>query len=456
MIRRSAACVLWLVAAAAARGEDSFVLSSGPDEVLHGTFESFSPEGVVIRRRDAAEPLVFRPGAVAVVEFGRSAAAAPMAGTALVRFNNGDALPGRVVSFTAEKTVLETSAGRLEMDSSFVRSFEFSGGLGADLIGKQTDWRQEGAANRGRRNRNVFQIQQGKVILKGYGWHTRTADIPASGVLVLELGASDNVFCAFGQERAQLGEGGGYMLRIQGAQITLMSQARGAQKLIVNAALPPTKGGAAHRRVALAMDGAAKTAVLMVNGQVVGRSGKDAFIAPKGKYLMLGCSNGGQAIVSRLALVPGVEREVGKAPADDLLTLANRDRVKGKLVSIANGTAVFEGETGRLAIPLTRVAGVAFSAAHQKMPAGEGARVFFGGLEGLTLRLDKVAQGRIKAQSAIFGPCDIGLDQVTRIEWVPQTVAPPQGQAGLGEGEADDEDEWFEAAPAVPDIELFQ
>lgn len=406
-------CVLALFAAVSARGEDHFVMAAGPDDVLHGDFESFSKESVVLRRRNAQEPLAFRPEAVVAVEFDR--AALPAAdGMTLVRFNNGDALPGKVVSYTAEKTVLETVAGRVEMASGFVRSLDFaSGGAssgvfgGVDLVGREADWK---FAYRGFGDAppNAFQIQEGKLVLGRTCECSRAADFSESFVLVIEAGANDQFFIALSnRDKERVG------LRIMDGRAALVKS--GGEE---NFVLPPVEAGSAHRRLFLAVDGAAKTITLTADGRVVGRT-KSAAVMPTYKHITISCLDGKKVTLSRLTLVPGASG-VGKAPAQDALALANRDQLKGKLVSLEGGQAVFEGEAGKFSIPVARLSTVVFSSKNDKMPSGGGARVLFSDLDGLTLRIDKVEGGRIKGQSEMFGPCEIGLDQVSRIEFQPE------------------------------------
>lgn len=437
-------------AADAARDDWSGVAQFGDHEVLHGRLESFSSgDGLGWGHRDSAAPLLIRPETLDSVELREGPVMADPGADALVQLSGGDAVAGKVVTFTPEKLVLDTAyAGRLSVDAHLVRSLAFGKGGMSGLVegfGKFADWKD---VNMFGGARGGLKIEGGKMVLSGYKWVSRELPFPPSYRLAISAAVQRPYFqFSFSGEGDARGGGSGYSCTVVGlnqgqGQVHLMRQAKGAQEIL--GTFPCQGGKDGQVAVVIDADAQAKTLAVWVNGKRAGVA-RDAKGLLAGKRITLG-SNGDQSTFSRLSLVagggaPDPAGEAGR-PASDTLCFANQDQTRGRLLSIRDGKAQLSTEAGDFAVPLESLAKVSFSSAGVRTPApakGE-SQVLFDDFNGLHLRLDAVKDGKLTGHSQVLGDVVLDVSAVKRIVFnldAPWRKAPHAD----GDGAGDDDDE---------------
>ena len=397
------------------------VLSLGNHDLLHGQLLGISADGLLLwQHPGGGGPFRFKTDALDCVAFGPSAppTPAPAADNMLVRLRNGDALPGRLVSFGPQETVLDTwYAGRLTFKSSAVRSLvpvaapgqagHFSG------FGKQEDWK---IGNGGPRQMKVAAQQ---LSLFGGAQAGRLLPLAAKYRLDLEFKTDTaqgmDFWIALGAGKPE--QGGNlacHTLRVTGNRVDVERCARDGSSESLGRFQGRFDTG--KLRLTVFADTESGGMIVMANGATLG-SVHDPQEFPSGKVLAIGINTVGELRVTNLSLSPwtGITDEgVGKDREGDTLFLANSDAISGTLQSIQNGKAELTTEFGAMSVPLSRVAGIrlksppkaAGSTRPAPPPAGS-ARVFLNDFDRITLRLGAIGQDGIAGTSDTLGPCVI-------------------------------------------------
>ncbi len=126
------------------------------------------------------------------------------------------------------------------------------------------------------------------------------------------------------------------------------------------------------------------------------------------------------------------------APTDvDVIFLANRDRVTGRVQSVEDGKVSIETKLAKLSIPMARVTQVQFAQTNTPAAPSESSevRALFPGGEGLSFDLQRWEDGQVVGISRTFGELKFDPKSIRQLQFAPSAEADTKGAAAEAEPE---------------------
>lgn len=391
-------------------------------DALHGRLAAYTAgDGALWQHPQVAAPFAIRPGNFDCLVLGERPAAAHAAPASVFLFNNGDALAGTLVEYTAQKTTVDTwYAGRLSFDSRALCGWVAlppAPVYRTQGFGKPESWK----ATEGQDAKRL-RFRDGRMILSQGLDVSKRLPFPPKFQLEVDFTLTGGVAggsCTLGL----LGNGpngndnNGYWISFSDSKAVIQHTTDSDQEQLGEF---PCRL-AETQRVTVCADAEARTLTVLVDGKKIGTA-KDPHPFPEGKWLGLSDPNGGKITFSNLTLAAwdGQLRDTAppkaRAKADTLL-MANQDKVSGRLLSMQNGRIAFKTEFTTLDIPMARVTRLDLSEQSNLSPkrADGDVEVFFNATDRLTLNLQSIQDGRLAARSANLGDCSLDLAAARKV-----------------------------------------
>lgn len=437
-------------AGAAAAPETADRLRLADAQTMAGDFLGFTADqgaqfrhpacdGVLMVKADHLDTLFPRPACAKT--------AAPTADWRLT-FNNGDTVAGKLVSYAADKLILDTPfAGRLEIAPAAIASLtplaasDNPGSLTG--VGKAQDWTRPQAFHpmmfafglggpqprppAAKAPPQSAAFKDGQLLVPPTGI-MRTLDMRAKSRLDLTLEGSPAFTVEFASEAAANGKESLQSFQIAPSHVSITEVTREPGSMTSQSGGMFRRSGAKPGPTTLSFltDAKGHRVTLMVNGEKIGGA---AFpVASIGKRLVLR-SHGGELRLSHLALTPDTTALDPGAPARgaaDTATLSNGDKAEGTLLSIAGGKASFKTEAGTLDFPAARLRGITLSAAHNLAQAAgqDTVRAYAGNDCRLTLKVAQIKDGVLSGSAAGLGNVALPLGATEKLVFNPQAKMP--------------------------------
>jgi len=466
-MRRLHAIFLALLAASAARAQDAPTPAADPapssvaspvqsdvprsgilqlldGSMLHGALGGIAKEsGLTWLHEAAAGPLRFSEANLSLVRFER-AQPAPSNLTPSCRFHfkNGDELIGNLLGMEDGKLRFETWFGAdVSAEAASLEGILFSA-KGYRLLYEGPDSAEGWKIGR---NSRSWEYRDGAFIANGADLLGRDFGLTGSSTLEFDLGwngpfslsitlyaqAIDRFDYSTSAYLIYLGTGAISVQRVQaGSGAIMLGQTQLPEMLRRN-----------KMRFELRCNKEDATISLFADGKFIQRwkdNNQGGFVAKGGGIVFFSQVEPRSLTLSNIRVAEWDGRYEpdlqANAPADqDVVFLANRDKVFGKIVSVSEAKATIETKQAKLDIPLARVTQVRFA---QNAEAAAGAagqvRASFPGGESIAFQLENWDAAQVRGTSTTFGSLAFDPKTIRQLQFNLNRAAPaPKEESNL-------------------------
>ncbi len=399
---------------------------------LHGTLLGVSTEeyGLKWKHVRADKPIDFALTSAARATLAARKITPGTPGKAAVYLTNGDMLPGNIVSLDADKLVLDTwYAGKIDIRRLMIASILPNLAVPALIYqgpGEPADW----TVPRGYGDQTMWRFKNGAMYaLQSYPLGRDIPGMPDAADIRFDA-AWRSAYPQFSfmfftdnfQEPAN-----GYILQISGSSISLqrISRSSGSRSLDGNVNYEAFQNGVCRNATFnLLVDKSLKTFTLLINGKRVSQWTEPTDLTFKGTGLSFRSNNNGDLKISNISIRAWDGKTVETVgarlpPKDDMVRLANNDKISGRLKAIIGDTVKFETSYAALDIPLAQVAEISTSGEKSERARRnkEDVRAYFSDKGLVTLQLDRIDKDEIKGQSENYGKITLPLGALRLLEF---------------------------------------
>jgi hypothetical protein len=409
---------------------------------LYGKLRAFdATNGLRWIHPDAVAPIAFKPGNVVEVQLAeKSAAAVSASNTCLIRLGNQDEITGGLVSFDAEKMIVETSqAGRLTLPRKTVQFiqprpapappiFEGPTGLEGWTIGKVSNAAAE--AGEWRYRNGAFYATRAASIARDIRLPDVASlefDLAWRGSFHLALALYTDYLqpISLATKETEPDFGGFYSLQLNNYYANLLAVTKpDPLRYLGQMPLQPDFGRKNAAHVEVRINKAKNIVALLIDGVLI-KSWVDTqeFVGRGTGIRIVHQGQGGSRISGlRVSEWDGQFEEKPTNPPDsrqDLAKLRNGDRLQGALEQIRDGKMLFAISGRTIEVPLNRVKQIEMAGAGVERPKpSEGSvRAHFHRGGSVTLDLEKVDDAGWVTRSPAFGAATFQRDSFSRIQF---------------------------------------
>lgn len=429
--------------------EDVLKFKNG--DLLHGQLVSVSPQdGVRWSRKDAKGPLQFDLGNIREIQLGGTTSRRSAVARAAVRLTNGDSLRGEIVALNKEMLKFQTwYAGDLEVRRSMIASLEPSLASVSVLYagpGGLEEWYQRARGERG------WSFRKGALVSAGGSGGVvigRDVKLPEMASIEFEaawLGYVNFQVLFYAENFDNYYNSDCYALQVSGSTIFLQRCQRNSgmnnvdQQVNLESLQRRNKA-----RFALKVNKPRRTIALYIDGVLVKQWNDRIEFTGRGTGLAF-VSQGQPTRISNIVVAEWDGKldldsaGGGKAAEEDLVRLANGDKLSGRLDVIAGGQVRFATSYAKLEIPLERVVEIVLAAKMAEKPRRQihDLRAHFAEGGFVTVALDWLDAEQLRGNSESLGRASFQRQAFQRMEFNIYDETP----------EAEEDDEWG-AAPST-------
>ncbi len=439
-------CAMILVSAVEQPRQGEIQLVDG--SVLRGGLSAASiKDGLAWTHSASSEPLRFKPEAVGLLRFSQASRQPTNfnPGTR-IRFRNGDEILGNLKSLEDGKVAIETwFGGILTAAETGVEAIGFSTRGFRVLYEGPTS--MEGWKTG--KNPRPWRYQDGSLIARGPDGLGRDFGIKGSSTLSFSI-AWDAPFSLsitlYAQQMDRFDyNNGGYIAYIRQGAISLQKNTPVQGAVMLGSAPIPAMMKKSRMQLEFRCNVEEATVSVYADGAFLARWKDPTGFAAKGTgFVFYSQTDGAEIKLSdiRVTEIDG-RYEPEPMPADgngeDIIFLANQDRVRGKVEGLSGGKFSIKTKVAQLSIPLERVVQVVLGGkSTNAAPATSSwsVRAAFGGGESVALNIENWSDRTVSGTSPIFGPINFQSDSIRLLQF--------------RNGKADSATDDFEAAQMEP------
>jgi hypothetical protein len=360
----------------------------------------------------------------------------------IVELTNGDQLTGEVVGLTERVLTLETwYAGRLALQRAMVRRVVWRDALPDVIYAGPTglaDWKVGNQPNTWTYRQGKFYSQPGR-----YGSIGRDVGLPDVARIDFEVAWR-------GQPQWNVGfycvdpvniNAGGYNLNYSGNYISMNRADQGRSRNLESGQSLSGRPARPTVRVSLRVHKLRKTIAVFFDEVLVKQWTDPQAFAGAGRCLIFTTQGQCQLRIGNLRVRHWDGRLDEAAPAgsetEDILLLANHDKVSGQIRTMAGGEVALLTPYADVKVPVARLAGIQFANGTRATARRESADVrgFLPDSTRITLALEKVDATTLTGASENFSRITLPLDALTRVQFRVHEKPP------------ESEEDWGAAAP---------
>ena len=420
-------CAMILVSAVEQPRQGELQLVDG--SVLRGGLSAASTkDGLAWTHPASSAPLRFKPEAVGLLRF-LQASGQPTnfnPGTR-IRFKNGDEILGNLKSMENGKVAIETwFGGVLTAAETGVEAIGFSTRGFRVLYEGPTSmdgWKTG-------KNPRPWRYQDGAFIARGPDLLGRDFGIKGSSSLSFNI-AWDAPFSLsitlYAQQMDRFDySNGGYIAYIRQGAISLQKSTPVQGAVMLGSAAIPAMIKKSRMQLEFRCNVEEATISVYADGVFLARWKDPAGFAAKGTgFVFYSQTDGAEIKLSdiRVTEVDG-RYEPEPVPADsngeDVIFLANQDRVRGKVEGLSGGKFSIKTKVAQLSIPLERVVQVILGGKSTNAAPASSAwsvRASFGGGETVALNIEQWSDRMIFGTSPTFGPVKFQSDAIRLVQF---------------------------------------
>jgi hypothetical protein len=396
---------------------------------LHGRLEAMDTEQGVQWQHPAAKRVIkFKPANIAWIKFENAQRVASQTGAICwFQFNNGDEVFGHLKSLDTEKLKLETwFGGNLEAPRQALQSITFFSKGFAILYEGPTGvdgWKLD-------KGPKGWQYRDGAFVANGVGIMGRDVKLSGSSSVEFDLGWSGHFSLSFILYAESIDRfdysTSCYMFHLAPGYMNLQRVQSGAGVLSLGPQVHiPDMMKKNKARLEIRVNKEEATIIVLVDGALVSRWKDPGGFAAKGSGIVFSSQMEGSPIkISNIkvsewdgAFEP---RNMTNAPTkDDLVFLANRDKVTGALQGIRDGKVTFTIPQTTLDIPMQRVTQIFFGQQETNAPVQQPweIRVNVAGGGTVAFQLEKWGGEQVSGKSANFGQMALNPQSIRQIQF---------------------------------------
>lgn len=436
---------------------DRLVFTNG--DILRGSFAGTGADGAVKWRTVLGAEHEFAAAAVAGTVLAKRPEPATLAGSAAVRFRNGDWLGGDVAALDAAHLLFKVPLlGSLRIDRASVGHLYFgtAGEVPAwDGVADRDAWMKGQAAQIGSMSpsRSMWRYldgaffaetsdrggeSDGSTLLLGRTFST----LPEKVEVCFDARSTKGQLGVMVQLFADLRRGGGIEIQCSGGTITISEQParQGASAREAHAELGDTFDESKPHRCRLLADRRSGQIAIFVDGKLVLTStprvtkdspkrGRGLFIMPQAESLIL--SN--LWVAPWAGTIPEMpkKKDAKEIPAPEvppeMVALANGDETPGTVERITPDAIFLKCEIGTIELPVKRALMVDFAA--KPVPPVPGVRLHLAGRGLLTVQAFSVRDGKVSCRSDVLGDLTFPIESLSEIGFLRSEKRPLAGIA---------------------------
>lgn len=408
-----------VLALVAARAQTQGLLQMFDGSALHGNLASINPSsGVAWKIPAANQPIVLRPDNISGIRF--EDIPTPVTTnrpTCRFRFQNGDEILGDLVAIDGENaTIRSWVGGELKAPTHAFAAMQFST-RGFKVVYEGPNG--EDGWKTGRGPKPSWTYRDGSFMANGADILGRDFGITNSSSLEFDLAWSGNfslTITLYAQTIDRFDYStSAYVLYLSPGGVSVQRIQAGAGAMMLGRADLPQLAEKNRARLEIRSNKEEGTISLAIDGAVISR-----WRDPKGFV----SSGSGIVFYSNLEAVQGPSLKMSNikvsewdgryepdistnAPIkDDIVFLANKDKVTGKIEKFADGKIHIQARTTALKIPIARVTELYFAEARTNVAqlTPWSVRAAFPGGESVSFALEKWTPSEVTGKSANFGP----------------------------------------------------
>lgn len=396
---------------------------------LHGELRAVDPQrGVRWQHPEAKQLIDFKPTNIESVRFHHSRSVSNnVKSSCKFRFSNGDEFFGSLLSLNEDSLALETWFGksmkvpRSAMDSIAFVSRNFRVLYEGPNHGEGWNFGKGGPA---------WQYRDGALVAGGIGTVGRNFKLPGMCVFEFDLSwAGDfNLIVPIYSETIDRFDysTSSYMFHFSPYSVVMqrVHNEMGVVNLDRAKAIPnPNKKNSYHIEFRASKEDA--LLALFVDGAMIGKWHDDAGFSAKGSGVVFFCQHEGPMLkISNIKLSEWdgkfeEERPEVSKSKEDVLHLANRDRVVGKLGTLKDGKIqIGTGDSG-LEIPLPRVTQIFFGGQKTNSASRDPweVRALFAGGEKISFKMDQWDEHQVAGMSPSLGKVSFAPKTIRQVQF---------------------------------------
>lgn len=414
---------------------------------LHGSLSSIlKEEGLAWKHPAARAPLQLLLTNVAAVRFERAQALnRDFKPSCRFYFKNGDEVAGNLLSMQNGQASLESWFGKdLHASIAALDSITFSA-KGYRLLYEGpsgTDGWRIG------RNPRSWEYKDGAFVANGADLLGRDFGLSGSAALEFDLewnGSFSLSITLYAQAIDRFDYGtSAYLLYIGNGSVSVQRVQAGSGATMLGQASVPDMARRNKMRFEVRCNKDDATIAVLADGVVVQRWKDSGGFVAKGSGIVFFSQVEAKSLTLsniRVAEWDGKFEPDSStnAPTDvDVIFLANRDRVTGKVQSVEEGKVSIETKLAKLSIPMARVTQVQFAAgppSTNQAGAMPEVRALFPGGEGLSFELHRWEEGQVTGTSRTFGDLSFDPKSIRQLQFSPGADSPLKGSTKAAEPE---------------------
>ncbi|MEM7394042.1 MAG: hypothetical protein AAF492_17010 [Verrucomicrobiota bacterium] len=390
---------------------------------LHGNMASLSSDGGLIwSREDVGREIKFGMEGLKSVFLGRKASSIKPVHSTNVRLTNGDRFNADLISMDEEKLVVDTwFGGMLSIRRMMVETI--APGKKSSMIyegpNEPKDWSISSTGS--------WEVKDNALHSYGSGTIGMNLDLPNATQFEFDVtwnGSYPYLRFMFYTDNIRTYSGNGYVIRPYSTYIRLYRYANGSSSSLANASYSGFQGKN-KARFKLLIDKSKSSIMLSINNQLVNHWVDPNGFAGLGNGIAFNTSTTTAKIrISNIKVSAwdgSVPSRLGEAERtrEDVLELANSDRITGKLVDIKENTVALDTEYATLKIPVDRVKRINLSGedAERARRNVEDVQITLHTGGALTLKLKETAERKLHGSSENFeDPIELALDAIKGLE----------------------------------------
>jgi hypothetical protein len=354
---------------APAKGPQQDTLSFLNKDQLHGILIGIDDAGLHWQSPEAHDPIVFKTGQVSDIKLDSHVQPQVAKSAQRIGLTNGDELPGNIVSLDDKTLILDTwYASRISIPREMLRSITPLSDSDAALYEGPTGMDGWTVSRMG--GGRVWSFRDGALVGTSYGTIGRDVKLPPVSDVAFDVILRGNCQFSVGiySERAD-NFTNCYMMTLANGftELQRLSANGGSNSLGSTQLQNVIRHDVSH--IELRTDKEKKSIWLLVDGKVAKQWTDPADFNGGGGSLLFSCQPGTYVRISNIKVSKWDGKfdnstTTGDKSTQDMVQLANDDKVSGSLESIKDGVAKFSSSYAELSIPIARVSEIDLSASH--------------------------------------------------------------------------------------------
>ncbi|MDX1953878.1 MAG: hypothetical protein SFY81_17040 [Verrucomicrobiota bacterium] len=439
--------IIWALASLApiASGATNEVIRLFDGSILSGSALDLDPtRGITWSSPAARKPILFRQTNIASILFPKSISAADQEkdSVSTFQFTNGDKVNGGLHSIEQGKIIIDSEfGGKIEAPQEQLQGIFFSRGQRLLYEGPTSleGWKTGDQMR-------AWEYKDGAFVSNGADILGRDFNLQGSCSVEFEMiwnGPFAFSVTLYAQELDRFDySSSSYVIYIGSASIAAQRIQAGVGTMMLGRAAPSGLANKNRAKFEIRCNKSEGTITVLMDGKFVEKWADPQGFVGKGKGILFFSQVDGVAM--RLQNIRVMEWDPRFEPdnsalenKEDVLMLANKDKVRGKLLGVENGKAAIEVKGNRLNVPLDRI--VQMSLAKPKATTNDSdpwlvQGTFIGG-EALSFKLTDWTGEKIEGVSPNFGPLQMERSKIKQLFF--NLHRPQPAEAGMEMQELD-------------------